>query len=122
MSQQKAVTSNGLMSLEDALNPAIEDGTVILEKYSDKRRDVSIEYIAVLPNDSEEEFQSQAELISWLTNDCADVSESLEDAYNNEREGRFDENDLYLFKRENAIEFAENLGYRIHDVLKWRKL
>jgi len=121
MTLKKVVNSSCLVGSPDSNDIKNQSKNPFYEVNAVKRRDVSIEYIAVLPNDVEEDFQSHADLIGWLTSDCADVIEALEEEFNEVYEGRFDEDDLYLFKREHAIEFAENIGYRIHDVLKWRK-
>jgi len=39
MSQNRAVNSNGLMNLEGILKPLVDDGTIVIEKFDDKKHD-----------------------------------------------------------------------------------
>lgn len=84
----------------------------------DMSKSVATHYILDSPHgDDSVEYKSKRELITELVYECDDVREHLIDRFGigrNENE-QHDCNDLY---RDYAIETAEELGYKVHEVLR----
>lgn len=88
----------------------------------DNRRNVAIHYILDgSESDDAREFSTYGKLCSYLIDECDDVRDAAMALYIESKEGRFNEDDADDFMHEVAEECAEELGYRIHSVLRSSK-